>query len=270
MRRIRAGAHSGCSPPRHRLNLADLTFVVLTKDEERQLDGCLRSLPDGAQSLVYDAESRDGTIGVAIARGADVVIRPWAGFAAARKAAAASARTSWVFMLDADERLTLELHEELALLDPPADVEAYSVARRNFFCGRWIRGAGWWPDRLVRLFRNGRAVISARHIESVSSVHETWRVEGRCLPLGAALEHHSYPTVQVYREKFARYTALEANGMRGRVSIASAIVAWVIAPVRALWLLIARVGIIDGWRGAYVSIASACYPAVVRWKALRR
>jgi (heptosyl)LPS beta-1,4-glucosyltransferase len=270
VRRIRAGAHGGCSPPRHRLNLADLTFVVLTKDEERHLDGCLRSLPDGARSLVYDAESRDGTINVAIALGADVVIRPWAGFAAARTDAAASVRTPWIFMLDADECLTSELRDELTLLEPPADVDGYSVARRNFFCGRWIRGAGWWPDRLVRLFRNGHATIEARNGASPKSVHETWRVDGRCLRLGAPIEHRSYPTLQAYRRKFARYTALEANGMQGRVGIASAIVAWVIAPFRALWLLIGRRGIMDGWRGAYVSVGSALYPAVVTWKAWRR
>ena len=270
MRRIRAGAHCGCSPPRHRLNLADLTFVVLTKDEERQLDECLRSLPDGARSLVYDAESRDGTIGVAISRGADVVVRPWAGFAAARTDAAATVRTPWIFMLDADESLTPELREELTLLEPPADVDAYSVARRNFFCGGWIRGAGWWPDRLVRLFRNGRAVIKARNATSAHSVHETWRVDGRCVPLGAPLEHRSYPTLHAYRRKFAHYTALEANGMQSRVGITPVIVAWFVAPLRALWLLIGRRGIMDGWRGAYVSVASAYYPAVVSWEAWRR
>src|SRR4029077_19700438 len=77
VRRVRAGAHSGCSPPRHRLNLADLTFVVLTKDEVRHIAGCLQSLPQGAHALVYDAESRDGTTGVAASVGAEVVVRPW-------------------------------------------------------------------------------------------------------------------------------------------------------------------------------------------------
>jgi len=204
---------------------------------------------------------------MATSLGADVVIRPWSGFAKARTDAAATVRTPWIFMLDADERLTSELCDELTMLEPPVDVDAFSVARRNFFCGRWIRGAGWWPDRLVRLFRNGRAVVEARNGGSAHAVHETWRVDGRCLPLGAPLEHRSYPTVRAYLRKFADYTSLEANGLRGRVGLGSAIVAWFIVPFRALWLLIGRRGIVDGWRGAYISVASACYPAVVRWKA---
>src|SRR4029077_12769062 len=144
------------------------------------------------------AESRDGTTGVAASVGAEVVVRPWVGFAKARSDAAATVRTPWIFMLDADERLTSELRDELTGLEPPADVDAYSVARRNFFCERWIRSAGWWPDRLVRLFRNGRAVVESRNGGSAHAVHETWRVEGRCLPLGAPLDHWSYPTVRAY------------------------------------------------------------------------
>jgi glycosyltransferase involved in cell wall biosynthesis len=216
---------------------------------------------------VYDAESGDGTAAAARALGATVVSRQWLGFARARVDAAALVRTPWVFMLDADERLTPDLRAEIASLEPPHDIDAYSIARMNFFCGRWIRGAGWWPDRLVRLFRNGRVVIEARNADSQRSVHETWRAAGGCAQLRAPLEHHSYPTIESYREKFARYTSLEAEAMRGRSSLGALIGAWLMAPLRSLWLLIGRRGILDGWRGAYLSVASACYPAVVRWKA---
>jgi glycosyltransferase involved in cell wall biosynthesis len=267
VRRIRARANCGCSPPRHRLNPADVTFVVLTKDEERRIEGCLRSLPRTAPGLVYDAESSDGTTSIARALGAEVVSRPWSGFARARSGAAAMVRTPWTFMLDADERLTKELRDEIVALEAPDDVDAYSVARKNYFCGRWIRGAGWWPDRLVRLFRSGKASVEARDTDSTHAVHERWRVSGRCLQLGAPLEHDTYPTIADYRRKFAHYTALEAVGLRGRVGWSSLLAAWSLMPVRALWLLIGRRGLLDGWRGLYVCVGSACYPAVARWKA---
>ena len=267
MRRIRACANVRRGSPRHRLNPADVTFVVLTKDEEDRIVGCLRSLPNTSPRLVYDAESADATPEIARDLGAEVVSRPWLGFARARTDAAAMVKTSWVFMLDADERLTPELRDELIALEPPAGVDAYSVARMNILCGRWIRGAGWWPDRLVRLFRNGRATLESRSAESAHAVHETWRVSGRCPQLKAALEHQSYPTLRAYRQKFATYTALEAAGLRGRVGLGSLLSACAMVPVRALWLLIGRRGLLDGWRGAYVCLGSACYPAAVRWKA---
>jgi glycosyltransferase involved in cell wall biosynthesis len=259
--------HGRRGPPRHRLNPADITFVVLTKDEERRIDDCLRSQPESAPRLVYDAQSTDSTASVARALGAEVVSRPWVGFAQARLDAASLVRTPWTFMLDADERLTPELRAELVALNPPAEVDAYSVARMNFFCGRWMRCAGWWPDRLVRLFRTGRAALDSRNANSAHALHETWRVDGACVELRAPLEHHSYATVDSYRSKFALYTALEANGLRGGVGVGSLIAGWLLVPVRALWLLIGRRGLLEGWRGIYVSIASACYPAVVKTKA---
>ena len=229
----------------------------------------MASLPDAAPRLVYDAESVDGTTRVAIAHGADVVIRPWTGFARARIDAAAMVQTPWIFMLDADERLTPELRAELAALEPPHDVDGYSVARMNFFCGRWIRGAGWWPDRSVRLFRAGRATLASRNAASVYAVHERWTVSGRCIQLASPLEHQSYATLAAYRAKYAYYTGLEAEGLRGKVSLGSLLVTLGMTPVRALWLLVARRGILDGWRGVYVSARSAAYPLAVRWKARR-
>jgi glycosyltransferase involved in cell wall biosynthesis len=224
-------------------------------------------MPDGAWRLVYDAESSDGTSNIARALGASFVSVPWRGFAQARSDACVMVTTPWTFMLDADERLTPELRDELLALDPPADVDGYLVARKNVFCGRWIRGAGWWPDRLVRLFRSGRARIEARHAESPASLHETWIVAGRCEQLKSPIEHQAYATSADYLRKFAHYTALEAHGSRDRTGAIAVIAAWAVVPIRAAWLLFARGGVLDGWRGLYVSVGSACYPAVVKWKA---
>lgn len=249
------------------MNPADVTFVVLTRNEARNIVDCLRSLPAGSPALVYDAQSTDATCSLAALQGARVVGAPWAGYATARAAAAALVSTPWTFMLDADERLSPGLGRELLALDAPAGIAAYSVARRNHFCGRWIRGAGWWPDRLVRLFRTGCAGLAARG-NSKHAVHERWIANGAVAQLAAPLEHYSYPSLHTYREKFARYSDLEAAG--ARPSLAAAIGAWLLAPARAAWLLVGRRGVLDGWQGAYVSVASALYPAVVAAKSLRR
>lgn len=240
---------------------ADITFTILTKNEAANIAACLRSLPAQSRALVYDAESDDATVDVARSLGARVAIAPWAGFAQAREHAHAMVQTPWTFMLDADERITPELARELAGLEPPQEVSAYSLPRRNWFCGRWIKGAGWWPDRLVRLFRTGRARLTAR---GTSGVHETWVPLGKSAELVAPLDHYSYTEVGSYRRKFAIYTELEAQAMKagaGRV-----IAAWLSVPLRATWLLLRRGGILEGWRGIYISAGSAAYPAVVATK----
>lgn len=249
------------------MHSADITFVVLTKDEAHNIADCLRSLPDGAHALVYDAQSTDDTVALAQNLGAAVVQVPWEGYVAARTAAAALVGTPWTFMLDADERLTIALRDTLEALEPPAGIAAYSVPRRNWFCRQWVRAAGWWPDRQVRLFRTGRARVVPRSGESGAPVHETWRVEGECRELAEPLEHYTYRTLDDYRHKFERYTDIEA-----RVAEPSAPAyarACLFSPIRFLWLLFGRGGFADGWRGIYVCARSAAYPVVVQAKAQR-
>ncbi|MBC5823661.1 MAG: glycosyltransferase family 2 protein [Candidatus Eremiobacteraeota bacterium] len=246
------------------MRAAEVTFVVLTRNEATRIRACLESIPPGAPVLIYDAESTDGTRDLARAFGADVVVAPWRGFVEARRRAAALVRTAWTFMLDADEAITPELAAELSALEAAAPVEAFSVARRNVFCGRWIRGAGWWPDRLLRLFRTGRASLSARP----GALHEVWRVSGRCGLLRSPVEHRSYRSLSEYGEKFHRYTSSEAAAAPS--SLGGAIIGWAVAPARAFWLLAVRGGARDGWRGVFIAFASAAYPAVVATKALLR
>lgn len=195
------------------MNLSDITFVVLTKNEAARIDGCLASIPPNCAMLVYDSQSTDGTVDLARKRGARVIDGAWHGFAQTRLDAGALVSTQWTFMLDADERVTPELSVELESLDPPAGITAYSVPRRNYFCGSWIRGAGWWPDRLVRLFRTGHAGITSRH-GGEAALHETWLPDGACGALTTPLEHRSYATLADYRVKFERYTDIEASATR--------------------------------------------------------
>jgi glycosyltransferase involved in cell wall biosynthesis len=246
---------------------ADITFVVLTKDEAQRIADCLRSLPDGARALVYDAMSDDDTVAQAKALGATVVQAPWAGYVEARAAAAKLVDTVWTFMLDADERLSIALRKELEQLEPAADTGAYAVARRNWFCGRWIRCAGWWPDRLVRLFRTGQAAVVPHSPDSPAPIHETWQPAGDCRELISPIEHYSYPTLDDYRRKFALYTRIEASALPA--SLPAFLLALLLAPVRCCWFLFGTGGLWEGWRGIYVCAASAAYPVAARGKALR-
>ena len=225
-------------------------------------------MPPGARVLVVDAQSSDATVEVARAAGADVVVRPWAGFVATRRFALGRVATPWTFMLDADEALDAACAAALVALDPPAQTDAYCVARSTYFCGRPMRYGAWGAEAPLRLFRTDRATLVAQPAAGGSAdVHERWRVPGAVGRLGGTLLHDSYPDVATYAEKFARYTSLEARGsMPSRRVLARAAL---VASLRAPWLLLGRGGWRDGWRGAFVAFASAAYPVAVAWKALR-
>lgn len=247
------------------MNCADITFVVLTRNEATNIRDCLASTPAQSPKLVYDAESGDDTISLARAAGATVEVVPWEGYVLARNAAAQLVRTPWTFMLDADERLSRELAAELGSLQAVEGVVAFSVSRRNWFCGKWIRGCGWWPDRLVRLFRTGRAELQSHAAASTAALHERWQPLGECEPLRSPLDHFTYPSIEAYRRKFQLYTTLEAQARTA--SFGLLVSAWLTMPLRALWLFFIKGGMFDGWRGLFIATASAIYPVAVAAKA---
>lgn len=218
--------------------------------------------------LVIDAESGDETVAIARAAGATVVVRPWSGFVSTRTFALGLVATSWTFMLDADETLDRDLSRALLTIEPPAGTDAYNVRRTTYFCKRPMRHGAWGGESLVRFFRNDRAKVVAAPVSGGrADLHERWVVAGEVGVLAGRLDHDSYPTVRSYREKFARYTTLEARGIAA--SPARVARAVVLAGARGLWHIFGRGAWRDGWRGIFVAIASACYPVAVAWKAWR-
>ena len=225
-------------------------------------------MPRGADVLLIDAESQDATVTLAREAGARVVVRPWAGFVATRRFALELVTTAWTFMLDADETLDRELAEAIAALAPAAPVDAYRVARMTYFCGRPIRHGAWGRESLLRLFRSERATLVAQpSAGGEAELHERWVVPGDVAMLPGMLLHDSYPTMRSYREKFSRYTTIEARGAKG--SAARVLRAVVLAVARGAWHVVGRAAWRDGWRGIFVTLASAAYPVVVAWKAMR-
>jgi glycosyltransferase involved in cell wall biosynthesis len=245
------------------MRAAEVTAVILTRDEERNLPRALTSLPHGMPVLVIDAFSDDRTVEYARSAGAEVIERTWDGFMEARRFALAQVRTSWTLVIDADEALDDRLRD--AILAAPGDVDAYVVRRTTYFRGKPMRM--WSNEPLLRLMRTGRTRIEARPAAGgTAQVHERFVCDGPAGELSGTLLHFSYPDTASYRLKFARYTALEAQGLRP--SLLAAVASTLGAPLRFVTNLLRRGAIMDGPRGWYVAWCSAWYPAVARWKSL--
>jgi glycosyltransferase involved in cell wall biosynthesis len=230
------------------------------------LGAALASLPLGTRLFVLDAESSDATVAVAQAAGATVETRPWRGFVDARRYALGRVSTSWTLMLDADEALDEGLRRAIAAA--PADVDAYKVRRVTTFCGRRIRTAGWSNEQLIRLFRTASIRLEPHSVGGGADLHERWVSDGRVGVLSGAILHDSYPTLWSYREKFGRYTSIEAAAVSG--SVRALLGAAALGLARFPWAFLRYGGWRDGWRGVFVAASSAAYRIVVQWKALRR
>jgi glycosyltransferase involved in cell wall biosynthesis len=246
------------------LNAADVTVVVLARNEAARLVNLLACLPRSAPVFVLDAASLDDTVAVARAHGAEVETRPWAGFVNARRYALGRVATTWALMLDADELLDETLRDAIVAAD--GEVTGYRLRRITMLCGRPVHAAGWSSERLLRLFRTDRARVAAN--EAGADLHERWIVDGPIADLPGAIVHDSYPTLASYRAKFDRYTSVEAAALAP--STRAYLRSLATMPLRFSWSLLRYGGWRDGWRGLFVAWQSARYRVVVRAKALRR
>jgi glycosyltransferase involved in cell wall biosynthesis len=221
-------------------------------------------VPAGARIVVIDAESSDATVAIARACGAHVEVRAWKGYVDARRYALGRVATPYAFMLDADELLSDDLRAALAT--NLADRDGYRVRRVTMLAGRAVRAAGWSAERLVRCFRVDRARVVAGSVGGGADLHERWVVDGSIGDLPGMIVHDSYPTVASYRERFERYTAIEAAALRGSPP-AFAVALAMLAP-RFAWRWVRYAAWRDGWRGVFVAWYSALYPLAVQWRAL--
>ena len=231
-----------------------LSVVVITRNEAANLPACLASVPFADEIVVLDSGSTDETTAIARACGARVSESAnWPGFGPQKNRALALATGDWVLSLDADERVTPQLAQQIRTAIASGAADAYEIPRLTRFCGRWIHHCGWTPDHVLRLFRRAHARFSD------DLVHERVLTElgtrkGR---LTTPLLHESYPTPAHYWRKLEAYSQAWARQqhVRGRrTSMARAGAAGVVAFLRSYLL---RLGFLDGAMGFAVCTMQA-------------
>ncbi len=194
-----------------------ITAVVITLDEADRIRGALESVQFADDIVVVDGGSADPTCDTARACGARVLYRAFDDFGAQRQFALEQARGDWVFMLDADERVSPALAQAIqrAVQQASASTAGFLCRRRNHYLGRRIRHAGWAPDWNLRLVRRVRSRVSPE------PVHESLVVEGAVERLDGDLIHVSHRDLAHHLRKIALYsrlwaTAAAARGRRAR------------------------------------------------------
>ncbi|MDH7516543.1 MAG: glycosyltransferase family 2 protein [Bacteroidota bacterium] len=234
---------------------APLSVIVIARDEAQNIQPCLRSVMWADERVVVvDEGSTDDTAERARSCNAHVIVRRWEGFAEAKRFAVAQTSNEWVLWLDADERVTEDLAEEIRTTletDPP--FSAYRVPRRAYFLGKWIRHCGWYPGYVVRLFRKSKARFNTL------PVHEGLEVEGPVGTFHHDLLHYTDRDLQHYFRKLDRYTTLAATDLEAVGKRASAVDILLRPTAVFLKMYLLRAGFLDGMHGLVLSSLSACY-----------
>jgi glycosyltransferase involved in cell wall biosynthesis len=191
-----------------------LTIVIPTLDEGAQIVECVRHLAWADEVIVADAGSTDDTVAAARGAGATVLERTGPTIAAQRNAAIAQARNEWIFALDADERVSDALRDELAAVLRARAHQVYQVRRQNFYLGRELIRGRWGKDWVTRLFTRDRRFVERRVHEGLEPVADTGRLTG-------TLRHVPYRDLAHQVEKMHRYARWGAEDMFDRGERAS-------------------------------------------------
>ena len=236
-----------------------ITCGVITFNEERNIRACLESAKWMDDIVVVDSFSRDRTVDIAREYTTHVYQRPWNGYGEQKNAVIDRVGTEWVFIMDADERVTPELRkviEQVLARPAPGGPSAYHIPRRNVFYGKWIRRAGCYPDYQLRLFRRGVGRMDQ------AEPHPKFVCTGTVGYLAEPFDHFTERSVLDHFRKINSLTTLAARE-RGRTK--TRVFWWDVAlrPLVTFWkYYLARQGFREGLHGLVFCVFATMYTFV--------
>ena len=234
-----------------------ISSIIIAKNEGLNIQRCIESQLKCIDEIIVivDEDSDDKTLEI-VKTFPEVKcsVKKWLGYAKTKQVAVSLTSNDWILWIDADEELTAGLSEEIiGFKDKLPECSVYSVPRKAFFLGRWIKHSGWYPGRVTRLFDKNKVRFNEK------DVHENLVVKGNIGELKNDINHYTDPTIHHYFVKFNRYTTLAAEELfnKGKSFLISDLI------LRPLFIFIKmfiiKRGFLDGLQGFILAIFSSAY-----------
>jgi glycosyltransferase involved in cell wall biosynthesis len=187
-------------------NKPDISAVIITFNEEKKIERCLKSLNWVNEIIVVDSYSTDRTVEICKRYTDKVFQHPWPHSSSAqRNIADGYAANDWIFAIDADEIVTAGLRDEiLSLFDQETLADLYMIPRKEFFAGKWIEAGGWYPQYKTNLYRKSRG-------EWGGPIHLKIDTQGTVGYLKYPILHDGYTSFKVFMDKFNYYSTIESD-----------------------------------------------------------
>lgn len=226
-----------------------LSVVIITKNEERNIERCLQSVIDVADEIVVvDSFSTDETVGLCEKYNIRVIQRKFDGYGNQKHFATAQASFNYVLSLDADEELSPELKESILAAKENPEYDCYSFNRRNFYCNKPIRFCGWYPDKQIRFFDRRKANWNDKEVhESIEAQKEI------VFHLKGDLNHYTCSSVSEHQEKEKKYARMNADILIKRGKTVSYLTPYLKGSFRFFKTYILKLGVLDGYYGFMIS-----------------
>lgn len=231
-----------------------ISAVIITYNEERNIDRCLSSLKDVVDEIVVvDSFSKDRTAEICAKHGVRFIENPFEGHIQQKNFAIDQAKSEWILSLDADEALTEELQKSILTIKQAPQFLGYRMNRLTNYCGHWVKYCGWYPDTKVRLVRKDKARwqgVNPHDRLDMNENEETGFLNGDIL-------HYSYYTQEDHLKQIEFFGNIAAKELfeRGGRSSWLKICVKVIAQFFKSYFL--KLGILDGRAGFTISRLSA-------------
>lgn len=232
-----------------------ISAILITKNEEKNIERCLRSLAWADEVVIVDSFSADKTVEIARKfSNVRLISSEWLGFSGTKRLAVQNSRNNWVFWIDADEEAPDELRDEIFdLVRNSPKFDAFDMPRKTFFLGEWVQHTGWYPGRVCRLFHKERADFNDNILHEGLKLNQPERLGH----LRSDLLHFSYTSLRQYFQKMNDYGILGAEELLRRGKTFSV---WnlVLNPLTAFFkFYVMNKGFLDGKTGLIISIGSA-------------
>lgn len=190
--------------------LNNITAIVLTQDEEANINNCLQNLTWTDRTVLVDSGSTDNTATIAKALGCDIYFNPWPGFACQRNWALKNTdiKTEWVIFIDADEEVTNPMYKEIIRSIQSSDFNAYYICFKVIFLNKWVKYSSNFPIWHPRIVRNGFVNFKT----AISGHGETWEVNGKIGYIQEPYIHYSFSKgLSSWFEKHNHLSMIESN-----------------------------------------------------------
>ena len=230
-----------------------ISSIVITFNEEDNIKDCLESIKWSDEIIVIDSGSTDKTVEIARNYTGKIFIEKLS-YGSKRNIGIDNASCEWIFWLDADERVTAELKNEIQNVTQAPASNAYLINRKSYFINKFIKHCGWYPDYTLRLFRKSTGIKFDE-----KKVHEKAVYEGETVKLKSQLLHYTDMTFEHYLKKLNRYTTFSAQEMfenGKKASIADIIFRPAFTFFKMYFL---QLGILDGYMGLILCVLSSMH-----------
>lgn len=230
-----------------------LSVVIITLNEERNIERCLQSVKTVADEIVVaDSFSTDRTKEICLTHRVTFLENKWMGYAVQKNFAHQQCSNDWVLSLDADEALSKELSDSILEIKNGAAIPFCKFNRLTNYCGQWIRHGDWYPDRKIRIYDRRKSCWEG-------TIHEqlVFPVEDKIILLKGDCFHYSYYSISDHVRQMEKFTTLVANQAfekRKRGNVFMVLLAPLYKFCKSYFI---RLGFLDGYFGFVISRISA-------------